>query len=290
MKKIAILGCENSHANNFLKYNIKEGMFADEIEFVGVFSEDESAAQKLNEEFGVPVMKSYDELAGKVDAIMVTARHGKNHYKYAKPYIEKNTVMFIDKPITTSEADAIEFMKVAKENSIKLTGGSSCVHADLVRSLAKKRMDGELGRVLGGYLRAPVNMQNDYGNFWFYSQHLTQVMCEVFGYYPKSVQAFVKLPTVTVVVRYDDFDVTLSFEEAVDGYFVYVNTDDDIVGGRYMLDVVFSREFEEFRGLLNGDEQRQSYSEFIAPVFVIDAINRSLESGKEEPVHAFEEI
>ena len=39
MKKIAILGCENSHANNFLKY-IKENPEFSEIEVVGVYSDE----------------------------------------------------------------------------------------------------------------------------------------------------------------------------------------------------------------------------------------------------------
>ena len=289
MKKIAILGCENSHANNFLKANIKDGMFADDIEFVGVFSEYEGAAEKLNEEFGVPVMNSFDELVGKVDGIMVTARHGANHYKYAKPYIEDGIPMFLDKPITCDENEAVAFMKELKAKGILVTGGSSCPHADLVRQLAKGMKDGKYGKVFGGYLRAPVSLNNEYGGFWFYSQHLVQVTCEIFGYYPKSVIAFSNLPTVTVVVRYDEYDVTITFTEGFYTYSATVSGEKGLAGGEYGLEGVFNREFEEFHELFDG-KQRQTYSEFIAPVFVIDAIKRSIESGKEEEVHTFEEI
>ena len=34
----------------------------------------------------------------------------------------------------------------------------------------------EYGKVLGGFLRAPVSIHNAYGGFYFYSQHLVQVM------------------------------------------------------------------------------------------------------------------
>ena len=289
MKKIAILGCENSHANNFLKANIKDKMFADDIEFVGVFSEFEGVCEKLNEEFGVPVMKTYDELVGKVDGIMVTARHGANHYKYAKPYIESGIPMFLDKPITCDEEEAITFMKELKAKNILVTGGSSCPHADLVRDLAKGVKEDAYGKVFGGFLRAPVSIDNEYGGFWFYSQHLVQVMCEIFGYYPKSVIAFDKRPIVTVVVRYEEFDVTITFTEGYYSYSATVSSEKGLIGGEYTLEGVFNREFEEFHDLYSG-KQRQSYSEFIAPVFVISAIMRSLESGKEEEVHTFEEI
>ena len=52
MYKIVILGCENSHANGFLNF-FKD---KDDVECIGVYSDDLEAAQKLNEQFNVPVM------------------------------------------------------------------------------------------------------------------------------------------------------------------------------------------------------------------------------------------
>ena len=81
MKKVVILGCENSHADTFLKL-IQTGNYP-EIEVVGVYSDDRAAAEKLNSAFGVAVMDRYDQAVGQVDGVMVTARHGDNHLKYA---------------------------------------------------------------------------------------------------------------------------------------------------------------------------------------------------------------
>ena len=50
----------------------------------------------------------------------------------------------------------------------------------------------------------------------------------------------------------------------------------------------FKIELEEFYGLLCGDKQRLSYENFIAPVFVLNAIQKSLDTGKEELVNKFE--
>ena len=47
-------------------------------------------------------------------------------------------------------------------------------------------------------------------------------------------------------------------------------------------------EFKEFCGLLNGEIQPMSYQDFAAPVFVFNAVWRSLQSGEEEPVHPFQ--
>ena len=44
----------------------------------------------------------------------------------------------------------------------------------------------------------------------------------------------------------------------------------------------FKIEFDEFYSLLSGGEQKMSYDDFIAPVFVMNAVYRSIASGKEE--------
>ena len=61
MYKIAILGCENTHANSFLRQIYKKGRHTD-IEVIGIYSDEEEPRRKLCEEFGVPVMERYDEL------------------------------------------------------------------------------------------------------------------------------------------------------------------------------------------------------------------------------------
>ena len=66
MKRIAILGCENSHADAFLKC-IKEKEIFRDVSVIGVYSDDSSAAEKLNEKFGVPIMESYAEAVGKIE-------------------------------------------------------------------------------------------------------------------------------------------------------------------------------------------------------------------------------
>ena len=52
MYKIAILGCENTHANSFLRQIYKKGRHTD-IEVIGIYSEEEEPCRKLHEEFGV---------------------------------------------------------------------------------------------------------------------------------------------------------------------------------------------------------------------------------------------
>ena len=46
------------------------------------------------------------------------------------------------------------------------------------------------GNILGGHVTAPVSMENPYGGFWFYTQHLVAMVTTVFGPKIKSVRAF----------------------------------------------------------------------------------------------------
>lgn len=290
MKKIVILGCENSHADTFLDFIKNDPKYSD-VEVVGVHSEDEGAADKLKEKFGVKVLSSYDEAVGKVDGVIITARRGGDHYRFAKPYIASGVPMFIDKPVTISEAEAIEMVKDFEKNGVRMTGGSSCVHVDFVRELKRDRETDFGGKTLGGFVRCPVSLNNDYGGFYFYCEHLIGITSTIFGFYPESVKAFENDGKITVVFRYKDYDVTGLF---VDGNYIYYAmrcSVDGVQGSEFPItgeSPCFRAEFDEFYDLLNGGKQKKSYSDFIAPVFVMNAVKRSMDGGKEEKVIKFE--
>ena len=188
MKKIAILGCENSHADSFLKFIKNKEEFSD-VEVVGVYSDDTAAAEKLHNVFGVPVLADYADAVGKIDGLIITARHGDNHYKYAKPYITSGIPMFIDKPITVKEEEAVTFMRELRENGVKISGGSSLKNDIYVAKLKEEAQKEENGKTISGVVRAPYQSKNLYGNFYFYAQHLVEMVCEIFGRYPISVTA-----------------------------------------------------------------------------------------------------
>ena len=87
MKNIVILGCENSHANTFLNFIKSDEKYKD-VNVIGVYSKDCAAADKLVEKFGVSKMNDFADAAGTADGVIITARHGDDHFKYAKPYIK----------------------------------------------------------------------------------------------------------------------------------------------------------------------------------------------------------
>ena len=63
-----------------------------------------------------------------------------------------------------------------------------------------------------------------------------------------------------------------------------------VVGSQYTFSDGFQKEFMGFHDLLEGKPQKQTYEDFFAPVYVLNAINRSLQSGEVERVKRVEEI
>ena len=164
MKKIAILGCENSHADSFLKFIRTKEEFSD-VEVVGIYSDEAAACEKLSKMFDVPVLENYADAVGKIDGLIITARHGDNHYKYAKPYIESGVPMFIDKPITVKEDEALTFMRELRANGVRVSGGSSLKQDVFVAKLREEALAEENGKTIGGVVRAPFQSENVYGGF-----------------------------------------------------------------------------------------------------------------------------
>lgn len=289
MKKIAILGCENSHADQFLNFIKNKPEFSD-VEVVGIYSDESEPVERLTKRFEVPALANYDSAVGQVDGIIITARHGNNHMKYALPYIESGIPMFIDKPFTINEDEALDFARRLRDANIRVTGGSSLAREEFVCSLAedvKNRID---GNTVGGCIRAPLDINSPYGGFYFYAQHLCEMVMKIYGRYPEKVYAVRCENQVTVIFRYEKNDITGLFVNESYVYFASRFAERGCKAERLDLSksLCFYNEFKAFYDLLCGEEQAMSYEDFIAPVFVMNAVERSLNSGKEEEVKRFE--
>ena len=284
MYKIAILGCENTHANSFLRQIYQKGRHTD-IEVIGIYSDEAEPCRKLHETFGVPVMERYDELVGKVDGIMVTARHGDKHYKYAKPYLASGIPMFIDKPVTVSGEEAVAFMREARANNVRICGSSVGKFLNGVVALSEMIKSGEIGTVHGGNVCAPIEIDSPYGGFYFYSPHLVQMMVTLFGGDVLEVSAMQQGRDVGIVATYRDYPITGSYVSAGGHFAATVYAENGIFTEPCELhSYAFEHQLDDMHDLLEGGAMKESYDSFIRPVFILEALERSLRSGKTEPV------
>lgn len=278
--KIAILGTENSHALAFARL-IKEKAKYRDVEITGVYGYDAAANQKLvNEGLVSYVAQDPHEFLGKVDGIVVVARHGDHHHEYALPYVKAGIPAFIDKPFTVELEKAQELLDAAKENGALICGGSSLKFAD--EFLPLKRY-AEKNTVVGGYVAAPINMVNDYAGFYFYSQHLIEILFTVFGKDIKTVYASCPDESknrVSVIVGYDTFDVTIQF---VDCYHYAAGVVcKEGVQTAVASDIVYcyEKELDEYFHMVKEQKMEQDYAEYKKPVTLLHCIQESYQQKK----------
>lgn len=287
MKKVVILGCENSHADLFLQFLEEKPEFAG-VEVVGVYSVEREAAEKLHQRFGVPVMETFGELAGQVDGVIVTARHGDKHYAFAKPYLQAGVTLFLDKPVAIREEDAILFLSKTRELGVKVTGGSCLRYAGVVAEAKAGHNAAVGGNTVGGVVRSPLNCDPQYGGFYFYAQHTVDMVMEIFGHRPESVQVTKDKNDVrTVIFHYPDYNVVGVYTEGSSEYYAVrfgVNgSQGGQVTGEQLMDCFYT-EFQKFYELLMGGEMTETYQDLFAPVFVMNAIEKAEHTGQIERV------
>ncbi len=282
MFKTVILGCENSHANSFLEY-IKNDPDFSQLEVIGVYSDEKDKAEALNKEFGVYVMESYDEMKGKVDGVIVTARHGDNHFKYAKPYIEDGVPFFIDKPFTIDPDEGEKLCDMLIKNGCRFTGGSSLKHAGQVKELKKERLEEKDGKTIGGFIRTPVDLSSPYGGFYFYAQHLVEILIESFGENVKSVIAKESTVGISALFRYEGYDVNALFAEKNYVYYAVRQAEKAASGGEFPVDsACFKGELCEYLKLFTENSCGETKERMMKPVYIMKAIKSSLENGGKE--------
>lgn len=291
MFRIGILGSENSHAELFAKaFNglnpAVKGEF-DDMRVVATFSTYEGVDQNLVDTCGVAEIAARPEdMLGKVDAVMVTARDGKFHAEYARPFVEAGIPAFVDKPFATDPAEAVALARLAKQKGVPLCGGSVlkvCAQTQELAAFANEHK----ADIITGSVTAPVSLHNDYGNFFFYSAHLAEICLPVFGYDPQWVTASETSRGVTALLHYADFDVSMHFTDGKYDYSGTVVTAKESKALPISLAGSFETEAREFAHMLRTGEMAHTYEELVQPVFVLQAIYKSTKTGKREPIESF---
>ena len=282
--KLAFVGVENSHAPAFLQLIQKNPEKYSDIEVVGVYSYDGAAADKLVADGLAPrAVRTPGAFLGGADAadcVVNTARHGDNHYEYSLPYLRAGIPMFIDKPFAMTTERAGEMVEAAKAGHANLCGGSCLKFAPELAALKRAMDAGELGNVLSASFAAPVNMSNPYGGFFFYAQHLVQMMTTVFGNHVQSVSARARENAVTAIVTYPHIDITLHYV----GYCYSAAIYGDKASRHVQIGDVgalYTPEFDELHTMLRTGVMPETYDDLLYPVSVLEALYLSYKTGRE---------
>ena len=278
--KIAILGTENSHAYAFARL-IKDSPKYRDVEIIGVYGYDDAANQKLIDEGLVSyAAKTPDEFLDKVDGIMVTARHGDHHHEYAMPYVKKGVPAFIDKPFTVGLDKADELLKTAQENGALLCGGSSLKYLDEMKALTRFRCSKQ---VVGGNVSAPINMINPYGGFYFYAQHLIEILFSVFGPEIKTVcaKSHGDENRISMIFDYGTFDVTAQFYDCYTYSATVYAKEGSMHASATEVSYCYEAELDDFADMVRTGIMPHDYNSLVKPLKLMHYIEESFLQQKE---------
>ena len=101
-----------------LKYLEKENKNKFDIKnakITNIWCQKINLSKRVSEACGIKIVnKDYQEMAYKVDAVIVARDDWKSHYKISKFFLSKNIKVFVDKPLTLSKKELIFFTKYLK--------------------------------------------------------------------------------------------------------------------------------------------------------------------------------
>jgi len=97
------------------KFHAQKYAQLESSELVAVCDANLEIAQGIADEHDVPAFTDYNELIGKVDAVSIVVPTQK-HYEVAKIFLENGVHVLLEKPITSTVAEAEELVKIADDN------------------------------------------------------------------------------------------------------------------------------------------------------------------------------
>ncbi len=281
MIKLAILGTENSHAwyfSSMLSPKEGEGKYPD-VELIGVYGDlnNEEALRGIEKIKQVSlcnrVAKDYNDFLDEADAVMITTSNGAKHLEYAESYLKKGKFVWVDKPITWDPIEALKMWELAEEHGAILCGGSTMRYDEVVQDISRKVKDWNKP-ILGGTVSAPLMIDEAYGGFWFYAQHLVEMMITIFGTDVKSVSAKREGDVVRAVYHYEGFDVNAFYGS---GFSSVVYLDGWVSYGRSfdLTEKFYEPPLENFYKAIKNKRADKTKKEFISSVYIIDATIKS---------------
>jgi hypothetical protein len=133
--------------------------------------------KQLQEQFGVKIVGSIEELCGQVDAVLLESVDGRPHLEQARPVIKARKPLFIDKPVAGSLRDAIAIYRLASENNVPVFSSSSYRFYEEIIAL-KKTDIGEIRNVISW---GPAHLEPHHPDMFWYGVHPAEALFTMMG-------------------------------------------------------------------------------------------------------------
>jgi predicted dehydrogenase len=189
--RAGIIGLDTSHVVEFTRLlnNPKNGDDLAGVRVVAAFpggSPDiassrarlEGFTKQLRDRFQVEMVGSIDELLAKVDVVLLESVDGRPHLSQVMPVLKAGKIVFIDKPVAGSLADALMIFDLARKHRTPVFSSSSLRYYP---GIAAARKNDKIGAVLGCLTYGPCSLEEHHPDLFWYGVHGVEALFTVMG-------------------------------------------------------------------------------------------------------------
>ena len=290
--RIGIVGSENSHTIHIAKsLNIEKDVPGFEV--THLWGETSELAQKAAQEGQIPnIVNDPPDMIGRIDAVLVDHRHGQHHLPAARPFVEAGIPVFVDKPFCTDLAEGIEFVQFARAKGVPVTSYSVLSLQQSALQFAAEMKN--LGRLRALVTAGPVEIESQYGGVFFYAIHQVDLICTLLDAVPLQVNT----------ARHgDDGAATITFEN---GPLAVVNCLKDWWAAGFIAtacgdegakhsplpfdEKMYLSGIKRFCEMFTTGKEPVPPQAYLRPVAVLEAMQKSFDTGRPVPVAAVPEF
>lgn len=237
--------------------------------------------QMTLEKGSIPIaVSSLEELFEHCNAFMVLQRSGREHLKYAAELISRDFPVFIDKPVCCTVEDMQALQRLIERNNAVICGGSGLKYSKQMVALKKKLEEHTFGQIKGATINHSADIDSPYDGIYFYLPHAVEMMLELFGYDPISVNTTrLSHNNFTVCVKYNNFIVNLAINGSAPTFVVVHAKDSQVV--RIDDSDIFIESMRYFVDAIRSNQVMQDTYKLTRHVAVILAVNESIKTNQE---------
>jgi virulence factor len=199
--RLALLGVNTSHADAFARiFNGTEtdDPLIDDATITTIWGNDLARIDELATRHRIANRVTHpSDIIGNVDAVLVVddTNGGALHAELAKPFLEAGIPVFVDKPMTTSYADAVELFEIAARTGAPLL---SCSSLRFAVELEPARR--ELAKI--GNLSSIISVGP--GDWFYYGVHAVELLGAIAGTGATSIHRHIFPERDIAVIGYEN--------------------------------------------------------------------------------------
>lgn len=290
--RVALIGLDTSHTIEFARRMQAPDVAPEQkvhglkavtcLRFDTPFQNKEGLDQRQAqlEAWGVKVTTDFDEAVQGVDAIMLEINDPAYHLEYFTKCADLGMPIFLDKPLADNKANGEAIMEIARKKNVRVWSASSLRFVPALIEACEAIPQPNMAQTFGALGVAPAG-----SSIVWYGVHAFEMLERALGRGAVSVLAKRDKLGVVAVVEYDD--ERRGIVEMNEGSYLYggcLRTKTDAAPYKVNMSRAYTDELVHVAEFFNGAEAPVSMEDALEVTAMLDAAERSVQSGKPEAV------